>query len=401
MAPVVADYKRRDWQVHFWESVVARHNRNDMLSPNMLAGEYLQRYRERGDIDDVLRAKHAAELSLKALPYYLPADLQLSATLLTLHRFYASLDRLAMAEHLDPGDPNLEIQEASLDLEVGRYARAEQLLAKNAGGKSESIAYETVRSRYLEETGHLGEARALLHRASSLQNSAFDAPAQGRAWFFFREGEMAFDAGDNDAALADEREALVVFPEYADAGRALARFECALHDWKACLADATRSAELVPYPETLGYEADAQRALGDTSGAAQTEDLIHTVELIGNTQHISDRLLAVYYSEHGVERDDAYRIAKNELVARDDIYTEDTLAWAAAMDGRWNEARDASRKALIFDTEDPRLQYHAAVIALHFGDRDEAKRRFARALALNPHFHPVYADEARATLARL
>jgi Tfp pilus assembly protein PilF len=47
------------------------------------------------------------------------------------------------------------------------------------------------------------------------------------------------------------------------------------------------------------------------------------------------------------------------------------------------------------------LQYHAAVIALHFGERDQARRRFEKALALNPSFHPVYADDARAELARL
>jgi Flp pilus assembly protein TadD len=112
-------------------------------------------------------------------------------------------------------------------------------------------------------------------------------------------------------------------------------------------------------------------------------------------------LLAVYYSEHGERLHDAYRIARHELALRDDIYTEDTLAWAAAMDGRWSEARAAARKATRFDTEDSRLQYHAALIALHWGDRSEAKARLERALSLNPQFHPVYADEARAELARL
>jgi tetratricopeptide (TPR) repeat protein len=401
MAPVVADYNRRDWEIHQWERAVALHHRGDMLTPARLASEYLQRYRERGDIDDVLRAEHAAKASVKAEVHYIPGIMTLSAAYLTLHRFYAALDTIDLADRIDSGDPAIEVQKAGLDLEVGRYAQAERLLDKISTGKTEDIAVETVRSRYLEVTGHLSEARALLHRASVLQNSAFDAPAQARAWFFLREGEMAFEAGDNDAALDDEREALVVFPQYADAGRDLARFECALHDWKDCLADATRSADLVPYPETLGYEADSQRALGDDAGATRTEDLIRTVERIGNTQHISDRLLAVYYSEHGVELGDAYRIARNELRARDDIYTEDTLAWAAAMDGRWSEARAAIRKALVFDTEDARLQYHAGVIALHFGDRAQARRRFEHALALNSHFHPVYADEARSELARL
>ena len=58
-------------------------------------------------------------------------------------------------------------------------------------------------------------------------------------------------------------------------------------------------------------------------------------------------------------------------------------------------------KAIRYDTQDPRLQFHAGMIALHFGDRTEAKRRLQRALALNPSFHQTYADEARATLARL
>jgi tetratricopeptide (TPR) repeat protein len=241
----------------------------------------------------------------------------------------------------------------------------------------------------------------MLAIASAYQNQNFDAPAQQRAWYFFRQGEMAFEAGDNDTALADESEAITVFPSFADGFRARARMECALHQWQKCLSDATTSADEVPYPETLGYKADAERALGDPSAAAQTDDLIATVEKIGNTQHISDRLLAIYYSEHRINTADAYAIAKGELRVRDDIFTEDTLAWAAAMDGKWNEARVAIAKAGRLGTENSLLQYHAGVIALHFGKRQEAKLHFERALALNPEFHPFYADAARSQLAAL
>ena len=192
-----------------------------------------------------------------------------------------------------------------------------------------------------------------------------------------------------------------IFPNYSEANRFKARFECSLHRWEACRSDATASANIVPYPETLGYEADAERALGDRAAAAQTDGLIHTIERIGNTQHVSDRLLAIYYSEHRIDTADAYRIAKRELRARHDIFTEDTLAWAAAMDGHWNEARTWMKRAIRFDTENSLMQYHAGAIALHFGDRAEAKRRFQTALALNPSFHPFYADDARTQLARL
>jgi tetratricopeptide (TPR) repeat protein len=295
----------------------------------------------------------------------------------------------------------MQIREASLDMEIGRYDDAKRVLDHLPPRKPFDLARDTIETRYAELTGHLTEARRMFERPTALQNSQFDAPAQTRAWFFFRSGELAFEAGDNDAAIADEQQATQIFPGYADALRAQARFECALHRWNDCLTHATASANVVPYPETLGYEADAQRALGDAAGAARTDDLIRTIERIGNTQHISDRLLAIYYSEHRIHTADAYAIAKRELAVRDDIFTEDTLAWAAAMDGRWAEARVASAKALRFDTENSLLQYHAGAIADHFGDATQAKRYYKKALALNSQFHQVYADDARARLAAL
>jgi hypothetical protein len=294
----------------------------------------------------------------------------------------------------------MNVREASLDLEVGDYARAERLLAA-VPEKQREDAWRVVDSRLLELTGHLADARDVLSIASAYQNSNFDAPAQSRAWYFFRAGEMAFEAGDNDVAIGDERQALAMFPNYADAGRDLARFECALHDWNQCLLDAKASAAIVPYPETLGYVADAQRALGDAGAAQQTDDLIRAEARLGDAQHITDRLLALYYADHHEEPAAAYAIARNELLARDDVFTEDTLAWAAAMDGRWAQARIASLRAGRYHTENSLLDYHAAVIALHTGHRAEAKTLFARALARNPSFHQSFADDARTELAHL
>jgi tetratricopeptide (TPR) repeat protein len=401
MAPVVADYEMRDKLVAYWEEAENEHHPGDMISPDNLAQQYLQRYRERMDIDDVLRAERAAKQSLIAQPVgNMPGELELASIDLTLHRFY---DAIAVTRHIesyDSGDPSMYPREASLDMEVGNYACASHLLAA-VPEKSRDDGWRVVDSRYLELTGHLAEARSLLATTSAYQNANFDAPAQQRAWYFFRAGEMAFEAGDNDTALGDEREAVTVFPNFADALRTLARIECARHDWQQCLTDANASSNIVPYPETLGYKADAQRALGDTAGADQTADLIHTVGELGDQQHITDRLLAIYYADHRVYPDEAYAIAKNELKSRDDIFTEDTLAWAAAMDARWTEARTRIAGAMRYGTQNSLLDYHAGVIAEHFGDASAAKADFQRALALNPQFHPTFADDARAQLAKL
>ncbi len=400
-APVTADYRTRDKLIAFWERAAGERHAGDMLSPRQLADQYLQRYRERGDIDDVLRAQRQARRSLAAQPIgNLQAQIELASIDLTLHRFHAALDRTMWIERWDQGDFAMFVREASLDMEVGNYSRAALRLA-TVPLRDRDDPWRVVKSRELELTGHLVTARTLLAEASAYQNANFDAPAQQRAWYLFRQGEMAFETGDNEAALRFERGALGIFPNYPDAYRVAARVECALHDWRACLNDAAASAAIVPYPETLGYEVDAERALGDAPAATRTDDLIRTIERIGNAQHISDRLLAVYYSEHRERAGDAYAIARRELRARDDVFTEDTLAWAAAMDDRWGEARVAIGKAVRLNTENALFRYHAAVIAQHFGDRASAERELTAALALNPRFHPFYADDARARLATL
>ncbi len=111
--------------------------------------------------------------------------------------------------------------------------------------------------------------------------------------------------------------------------------------------------------------ADAQAARGDNDAAAATRDEIFAVEKIGNAQHVNDRLIAVYEADHRVRVDDAYAIAKRELTVRDDVYADDTLAWAAARSGHWDVARTAIARALRYGIEDPRIRAHAAEIAAH------------------------------------
>jgi len=407
-APVVADYETRDRTIAFWEGAVREHHPGDMLSPEKLSGLYLQRYRERGDIDDVTRAIGAARQSLRAQPYgNVPAEVDLASALVALHRFKQALAITRYVERLQPGDSAMVVREASLDLELGRYDAARTLIAKlerrpgTTDNSSSTIPLDTLATRYDELTGHLARARGRFERTTANENALYGESAQQRAWFFFRAGELAFEAGDNDGALAAEHAALAIFPSYSEANRLLARFSCALHRWQECLAAAQASAAVVPYPEVLGYEVDAQRALGDPAAAAQTDDLIVTIERIGNAQRVSDRLLAIYYSEHRERLADAYAIATRELSVRDDIFTEDTLAWSAAMVGRWDEARRRIRRAQAYGTENALLHYHSGIIALHFGRRAEAARELRAALALNPSFHPVYADDARAQLVQL
>lgn len=399
-APVEHDYATRDTSVAFFESRY-RKDPADMLTPVRLSTEYLQRYRERGDIDDVLRAEAAAKTSLQILPARVNAsgDSALATAELTLHKFREARVSILAARHAQGAGPGTDMALASIDLELGDYDRARRLI--DAGSSKLTPPAAVTAARWYEISGRLAESERLVDRAAHYADSIFDVPAERRAWYHFRLGELRYLRGDNAGAIAQEQAALDLFPGDFLALGALARIEFAGKNYREAEQAATRAAAIVPSPETLGILADAQAQLGETGPAAATRAQIDAVEKIGNAQHVNDRLIAVYLADHDVRLDDAYAIARREIELRDDIYAEDTLAWCAAKAGKWTVARAAMRKALRFDTEDPRIQYHAAVIASHFGDTQQAKLRFTRALALNPKFSATQADDARVQLANL
>jgi len=401
-APVERDYEYRNEYVAFWEGAVRQHHAHDFLSPRQLAEQYLQRYRENGDIDDIVRARRMAEQSLAIQPRNVAAIAEMASVCLTLHRFREALGFADRLIAYDPSSPEFLAQKASLEMELGEYERAGATLRRIPSDKQRSVAALTSRSRLEELTGHLTRARELLADATAQADAISDAPAQSRAWYHFRAGELAFKAGANETAIEDEQDALAIMPTFNLALKDLARFELANHDYRQALDAAVRGAQVTPFAETLGYEADAQAALGDRRAAAASRDLIFAIERIGNAYHVNDRLLAVYYADHHLRSADALAIARREAAVRgDEIYAQDTLGWAAAQDNQWAEAQRAMRRATRYETEDPSLQYHAAIVALHFGQTAEAKRRLEQALALNPHFDPIFAEDARQRLAAL
>jgi tetratricopeptide (TPR) repeat protein len=181
-----------------------------------------------------------------------------------------------------------------------------------------------------------------------------------------------------------------------------AKFYRARGDWQRALAAATRSAELYPLPQALGYESDAQRALGDEDGARRTDALILAEQRLFNVQGINDRLLAMYYAEHREHLNDALAAARSDIAKRgDEIYADDTMAWVLAAMGRWKQARRYAERAARYDTSDPELQYHTGIIAWHTGHSAEARSRLSAALAADDRFHPFYAADARSRLSEM
>ena len=398
-APLRDDATIRAKTIAFEESRLPQ-DPDDQITPRMLSEQYLQRYRERGDVGDVLRAEAAARRSLRNQPHGNVAALgALASAQLTLHRFGDALATVRTARASAPDDVGLAMSEASLDMELGDDAAAGAIIDKNGDGATD--ATEAVASRFAELHGDLSRARALLGRAARRTDAIYGIPNERRAWFHVRLGELAFAAGDADTALLEEKTALERFPNDVQALTDSARFTAALGRWAEARGFADLAVRLTPSPENLGLLADAQERLGDRTAADATRDEIVAVERLGNAQHLVDRLLALEYADHGTRLDDAYAIASRELRLRHDVFAEDTLAWTAARAGHWETARAAARRATALNTADARIWYHAGVIAEHDRDARAALADFRHALALNPRFQPGFADDARERAARL
>lgn len=397
-APVVADYRERGRLVAFYEDAVRRHP--DQIVTRLLASQYLQRFRETTDPADLVRGEHMAECSLALQPRFnVAAEMTLASSLSSLHRFREALVHARRALEIEPGNVAAVAQVASAEIELGRYDEAHALLrAASRGGND--LALATASARYDEISGSVPAAQRAIELAMMQVDAVIDDSAESRAWFHFRVGELAWTAGDGAAAEHRFREALEIFPDYPRALNGLARLYWSERRWPEALKVAQRAAAVVPLPETLGYEADAQRALGDAAAARATDDLIAAIARIGNAKNLNDRALALYFADHG-RADEAVTIARRDLATREDVFADDTLAWALARAGRWSEARVFAERAVRRNTADARLQYHAGVIAMQTGNRAEAARRLKLALDLNPRFHPDDAGDARRRLAEL
>ena len=392
---VFPDYEQRNLIIHNYE-VQVQQSPDSSIQLRLLAAQYLRRFREQADVEDLLRAEHAAQRS-QAIQPSSEASLLLASTLLSQHRFREALQLVTETPQATAETVALQ---ASIQMELGNYEVAHQLI-QSLPTDAEHSGHSAIAARYLELTNHLDAARQLLNASVQQMDSFYTNSAEMRAWFHVRSGDLAFAAGDLAESERRYQEAIALFPQDIAARTGLARLYAAQQRWQAVLAAANEGIDRVPLVETLGYKADAQRALGDPQGAEETEALIEVVARLSKVQGIYDRALAVYYTEHSIHLPDALDIAQREVAVRDDIYAEDTLAWAAAANGDWQTAQRATQQATRYGTEDALLHFHRGMIALHCGDRADAQEQLRLALRLNPTFHHKYAAEARQTLTQL
>jgi tetratricopeptide (TPR) repeat protein len=390
---------RFDRAITAWNTNVSS-NPGDYISATNLGTTYVGRARLTGDLADYQRALTAADRAIAIEPGYQPA-LGLRATILfALHDFTAARGQAQAALELDTG--NLQalatIGDASLELgDIEGARQAYDQLARSAAAAAP----------VLSRLGHLAFIEGDPDRAIRLVTRALDAIAgepatESTAFYAFQLGELQRAAGDVAAAAAAYERALDDLPTYVPAMAGLARVREAQGRRDEAIALLETASARLPQPDLVAALGDLYALAGDESAAARQYELVDRIdEVAAATGSVYDRQLVLFAADHDRGVGGAVARARAELAVRPDIYGHDALAWALFKAGRLNEAAAETRAALALGTRDPRLSYHAGMIAAAQDRTDEASRLLGLALEGAVYLPPLQIPILETALARL
>lgn len=196
---------------------------------------------------------------------------------------------------------------------------------------------------------------------------------EAAAWAFTRLALYQLQRGATKQALESCAAALSLQSSYAPAMLARGRALLALNRSADAVVEFQQAAKLNPLPEYQWALADALNITGNRDRAAEVESQI-------TAQATEDaRTLSLYLATRKQDLEGAVQLAEQELANRKDVFTYDALAWALATAGRPAEALPHITQALAQGTVDPRLYFHAGVIAALNADNKQAMRWLAKA----------------------
>jgi tetratricopeptide (TPR) repeat protein len=190
-----------------------------------------------------------------------------------------------------------------------------------------------------------------------------------------------------------------MFPGYIYAYDGLAQVEGAHGHYRKAIALDQRAVDAIPLPQFVAQLGDLYRSAGKPALAQRQYSLIGAIERLLRANGVrTDLETALFDVDHGVRLPRALTLARSAQANRPSIDGDDVLAWALARNGRCNEAERFSKHALRLGTRDAIKFFHRGMIERCLGRGAEARRWFARALALNPRFSLRWSPVARAEL---
>jgi tetratricopeptide (TPR) repeat protein len=364
---------------------------NDAEGLTLLGLAYQQRVRETGDPSFYPRSAEALRRSLELVPDNDLALTGLAALAASRHRFRdaARLARQALA--VNPYSASALGTLGDAKVELGDYEGAFATFDRMAALKPTVGSYARV--SYAREL--LGRTDGAVE-AMKLAVSAAVGSTEPAAWALVELGNLYYNSGRLRPAERAYREALARFPDYHRAQSALARVEAANGRVEEAVALYRRALESVPLPEYASRLGETLASVGRAQEADEAYELVDVMQRLFEANGARTELeTALVDLDRGRRLADALSRAREAYAERRSIEAEDVLAWALYRNGRCEEARAHSARALRLGTRDALKFFHRGMIERCLGRSTAAREAFRAALEINPFFSLRWAPVAK------
>ena len=350
-------HETTDVRIKTFEKLLAE-SPNDIKLQSGLISAYLQKVRETSDFDYLTRASKIVDRilekdggSFEALRFENEIDLQ-------KHDFKAVAERAQDMVKFEPSDAGSWGNLGDALMELGEYQRAGDAYLKMFALRPGLSSYNRM-AWYRFVTGDPNAAIALMKEAVD----AGDPVAQNTAWCYAELGDMYFKIGKLSDAAEAYHAALTLFPTLHRAIAGFGQVEAAEGHTAEAIRYYERAQSIVPLAQYAGALEDLYNAAHMPQKAREQRDLIATIEKLGQaTNEKTNRNLALLLADHNRDLPLALQLMKAELPVRGDVYTWDAYAWVLYKTGRFEEAKEASQKALSQHTPEPIFYAHARQI---------------------------------------
>ena len=362
-----------------------------------LGDAFMQKARESADPGYYRRAEAAYQKALSGGPPPVGALVGLAWVHGALHDFEQSSEWARKALKTDPSSGAAHGLLGDAALEMGDYDAAFEHYQKMLDIRPDLASY----SRGAQLLWVIGDTR----KAVWLMDKAVKAGApyaENTVWARAQLGLMLWSQGALLPAEQTLEAAREVAPRNPHVLATIAKVKAARGDYAAAIDHYQRAIAIVPRLETVVALGDVYTVTGRKADAEKQYGLVETINRLNRASGIRDDLhMLKFYADHDRNLAQAIEEAESIFRSRKNVYAADTLAWCYYKAGRYEEARKTIQKALARRTPDAEILFHAGMIHAKLGDRAQAQKYLYQALSLNPHFHPLHAATAAATMSEL
>jgi tetratricopeptide (TPR) repeat protein len=388
----------REQRIAFFETRASADSL-DFTSLNVLAGEYLQRGRETGDVADYQRAETAASRSVAIVPKDNYTGLYYLASVRLVEHDYKSVKDISdQLIALKPEEVSGYGTLGDAFVGLGRYDEAR-------------AAFETM----VQKQGTLPALSRLANLAlitGDVNNSidywkqayarAAGLPVENAAWVHTQLASVYLARGDIKDSDSEYQQSLKIYPNYVHALAGMGAVRAEQGRWSESSDYYTQAVNRLPQPQYVAALGDVYALSGDQANAQEQYALVEAIDKLYQANGINtDLLLSLFYSEHNRNPERALSMAQASYDGAPNVYAADSLGFALYRNGRFDEAEARAQEAIRYATSEAGFFYHAALVEKALGHTDAAHDLMQKAVTLNPHHPLLQTPAAKQAIAEL